>query len=40
MRKFYLTFRFAKSPISQSLSWTHYIHLMLKQLLNENPMEP
>jgi len=28
IRKFYLTFRFAKSVISQSLSWTHYIHLM------------
>lgn len=28
IRKFYLTFKFAKSPISQSLSWTHYIHLM------------
>jgi len=28
IRKFYLTYRFAKSPISQSLSWTHYLHLM------------
>lgn len=28
IRKFYLTFKNAKSPISQSLSWTHFIHLM------------
>jgi predicted nuclease of restriction endonuclease-like (RecB) superfamily len=28
IRKFYVTFKNAKSPISQSLSWTHYIHLM------------
>ena len=28
IRKFYLTYRIAKSPISQSLSWTHYLHLM------------
>lgn len=28
IRQFYLTYRFAKSPISQSLSWTHYIRLM------------
>lgn len=28
MRQFYLTYRIAKSPISQSLSWTHYIRLM------------
>lgn len=28
IRKFYLTYKIAKSPISQSLSWTHYLHLM------------
>lgn len=28
MRQFYFTYRIAKSPISQSLSWTHYIRLM------------
>lgn len=28
MRKFYLTYRFAKSPISQTLTWTHYLTLM------------
>lgn len=28
MRQFYLTYRIAKSPISQSLSWSHYIRLM------------
>ena len=28
MRQFYLTYRIAKSPISQSLTWTHYIRLM------------
>lgn len=28
MRQFYLCYRIAKSPISQSLSWTHYIRLM------------
>jgi predicted nuclease of restriction endonuclease-like (RecB) superfamily len=28
MRKFYLTYKIAKSPISQSISWTHYLHLM------------
>lgn len=28
IRKFYLTYRIAKSPISQSLSWTHYLNLM------------
>ena len=28
MRQFYLTYRIAKSSISQSLSWTHYIRLM------------
>ena len=28
MRQFYLTYRIAKSPISQSLSWTNYIRLM------------
>lgn len=28
MRQFYLTYKIAKSPISQSLSWTHYIRLM------------
>ena len=28
MRQFYLTYRIAKSPISQSLSWTHYIRLI------------
>lgn len=28
IRKFYVTFKNAKSVISQSLSWTHYIHLM------------
>lgn len=28
MRQFYLTYRIAKSAISQSLSWTHYIRLM------------
>ena len=27
MRQFYLTYKIAKSPISQSLSWTHYIRL-------------
>jgi len=28
IRKFYIVYKNAKSPISQSLSWTHYIHLM------------
>ena len=28
IRKFYITYKNAKSPISQSLSWTHYIQLM------------
>jgi len=28
IRKFYITYRIAKSPISQSLTWTHYLHLM------------
>ncbi len=28
IRKFYIIFKNAKSPISQNLSWTHYIHLM------------
>lgn len=28
VRKFYLTYSFAKSAISQSLTWTHYLHLM------------
>ncbi len=28
IRKFYLCYRIAKSPISQSISWTHYLHLM------------
>ena len=28
IRKFYTVYKNAKSPISQSLSWTHYIHLM------------
>lgn len=28
IRKFYITYRNAKSLISQSLSWTHYIQLM------------
>lgn len=28
IRQFYLTYRFAKSPISQSLTWTHYLSLM------------
>lgn len=34
IRKFYITYKNAKSPISQSLSWTHYIHLM--RIDNEN----
>lgn len=28
IRKFYLTYNIAKSVISQSISWTHYLHLM------------
>jgi predicted nuclease of restriction endonuclease-like (RecB) superfamily len=28
IRKFYLTYKIAKSPISQSISWTHYLNLM------------
>ena len=28
MRQFYLTYKITQSPISQSLSWTHYIRLM------------
>ncbi|MCE7055967.1 DUF1016 N-terminal domain-containing protein [Algoriphagus sp. AGSA1] len=28
IRKFYITYKNAKSPISQSLSWTYYILLM------------
>ena len=28
IRKFYLIYKIAKSPISQSISWTHYLHLM------------
>ncbi|MCP9769561.1 DUF1016 domain-containing protein [Lacihabitans sp. LS3-19] len=28
IRKFYITYKIAKSPISQSISWTHYLHLM------------
>jgi predicted nuclease of restriction endonuclease-like (RecB) superfamily len=34
IRKFYLTYKIAKSPISQSISWTHYLHLM--RISNEN----
>ncbi|MDX2195632.1 MAG: PDDEXK nuclease domain-containing protein [Cytophagales bacterium] len=34
IRKFYLTYRNAKSPISQSIGWTHYIYLM--RIENEN----
>lgn len=28
IRKFYVCYRNAKSPISQNISWTHYLHLM------------
>jgi len=28
IRKFYLTYKIAKSPISQRLTWTHYLHLV------------
>ncbi|PAC31078.1 YhcG family protein [Flectobacillus sp. BAB-3569] len=35
IRKFYITFKNAKSPISQNLSWTHYIHLMRIEDENE-----
>ena len=28
IRKFYVCYKNAKSPISQSLSWTHFIHLL------------
>lgn len=41
IRKFYITYRNAKSPIAQSLSWTHYLHLMpienkdIKRISNE-----
>jgi predicted nuclease of restriction endonuclease-like (RecB) superfamily len=28
IRKFYLTYRFTKSPISQRLTWTHFLNLM------------
>lgn len=41
IRKFYITYRNAKSPIAQSLSWTHYLHLMpienkdIKRITNE-----
>jgi predicted nuclease of restriction endonuclease-like (RecB) superfamily len=28
IRKFYITYKITKSVISQSLSWTHYLHLM------------
>lgn len=28
IRKFYSTYKIAKSVISQSISWTHYLHLM------------
>jgi predicted nuclease of restriction endonuclease-like (RecB) superfamily len=28
IRKFYLTYKIAKSTISQSLTWTHYLYLM------------
>ena len=34
IRKFYLTYKIAKSPISQSISWTHYLQLM--RIQNEN----
>jgi len=34
IRKFYLCYRNAKSPISQSISWTHYLHLM--RITDEN----
>lgn len=34
IRKFYLCYRNAKSPISQSVSWTHYLHLM--RIADEN----
>jgi predicted nuclease of restriction endonuclease-like (RecB) superfamily len=37
IRKFYLTYRNTKSPISQSLSWSHYIHLM--RIENESESE-
>jgi predicted nuclease of restriction endonuclease-like (RecB) superfamily len=35
IRKFYIIFKNAKSPISQNLSWTHYIHLMRIEDENE-----
>ncbi|MEN9522924.1 MAG: hypothetical protein RL065_1301 [Bacteroidota bacterium] len=35
IRKFYITYRNAKSPISQSLSWTHFIQLMRIDDVNE-----
>lgn len=34
IRKFYSTYRNAKSPISQSISWTHYLQLM--RIANED----
>ncbi|QLH48152.1 MAG: hypothetical protein HWD58_04925 [Bacteroidota bacterium] len=35
IRKFYLTYRIAKSPISQSLTWTHYLSLMRIEIVEE-----
>lgn len=35
IRQFYLCYRNAKSPISQSLSWTHYVRLMRIQDVDE-----
>lgn len=35
IRQFFLTYRNAKSPISQSLSWTHYVRLMRIQDVDE-----
>ncbi len=35
IRKFYLAYRNAKSPISQSLSWTHFLHLMRIENIDE-----
>jgi hypothetical protein len=38
IRKFYLCYRNAKSSISQSISWTHYLHLMRINNEDENLM--
>ena len=34
IRKFYLTYKIAKTPFSQSIGWSHYLHLI--RIVKEN----